>query len=258
MAPIALTIAGSDSGGGAGVQADLKTFAAHGVYGLSATTAITAQNTFTIESIHILPSEIVEQQINSVASDFDIHAVKTGMLVNSEIVKKVAACITSLHISNVIIDPIICSTSGVRLLTTDGIKTLTDVLLPTALMVTPNIKEAEVLTGRTITCPTDTREAARQILDMGPESVVITGESFSEKEIVDVFVNNQEIVELRGVRINSANTHGTGCTFSAAIAAHVTLGETPLEAAIRAKKYVENGIKTGLSIGHSKRPLNHF
>ena len=135
---------------------------------------------------------------------------------------------------------------------------MTDVLLPTALMVTPNIKEAEVLTGRTITCPTDTREAARQILDMGPESVVITGESFSEKEIVDVFVNNQEIVELRGVRINSANTHGTGCTFSAAIAAHVTLGETPLEAAIRAKKYVENGIKTGLSIGHSKRPLNHF
>ena len=133
-----------------------------------------------------------------------------------------------------------------------------DVLLPTALMVTPNIEEAEVLTGRTISSSNDTREAARQILDMGPESVVITGESFSEKEIVDVFVSNQEIVELRGVQIDSANTHGTGCTFSAAIAALIAIGKTPLEAVKSAKKYVENGIRTGLKIGHSKRPLNHF
>ena len=128
MAPIALTIAGSDSGGGAGIQADLKTFAAHGVYGLSATTAVTAQNTSAIESIHVLPSEIVEQQIDSVASDFDIHAIKIGMLVNSEIVRKVGTCITSLHLSNIIIDPVICSTNGVRLLTEDGVKTLMDVL----------------------------------------------------------------------------------------------------------------------------------
>ena len=258
MAPIALTIAGSDSGGGAGIQADLKTFAAHGVYGLSATTAVTAQNTSAIESIHVLPSEIVEQQIDSVASDFDIHAIKIGMLVNSEIVRKVGTCITSLHLSNIIIDPVICSTNGVRLLTEDGVKTLMDVLLPTALMVTPNIEEAEVLTGRTISSSNDTREAARQILDMGPESVVITGESFSEKEIVDVFVSNQEIVELRGVQIDSANTHGTGCTFSAAIAALIAIGKTPLEAVKSAKKYGENGIRTGLKIGHSKRPLNHF
>ena len=258
MAPIALTIAGSDSGGGAGIQADLKTFAAHEVYGLSTTTAVTAQNTLTIESIHVLPSKIVEQQIHSVASDFDIQAIKTGMLVNSEIVEKVGTCITSLNLSNVIIDPVICSTSGVRLLTEDGVKTLMNVLLPTALVVTPNIEEAEILTGRTITSPYDTREAGRQILDMGPESVVITGEAFSEKEIVDVFVSNQEIVELRGFQIDSANTHGTGCTFSAAIAACIALGKTPLEAAKRAKKYVENGIRTGLKIGHSKRPLNHF
>tara|TARA_Y100000588_G_scaffold393658_2_gene510528 strand:+ start:2322 stop:3098 length:777 start_codon:yes stop_codon:yes gene_type:complete len=258
MATIALTIAGSDSGGGAGIQADLKTFAAHGVYGLSAATAITAQNTFTIESIHVLPSQIVEQQIHSVASDFNIQAIKTGMLVNSEIIETIGKCITSLPLPNVIIDPVICSTSGVRLLTEDGVKTLMDVLLPNALMVTPNIKEAEVLTGRTITSLNDTHEAACQILDMGPESVVITGESFSAKEIVDVFVSNQEIVELRGFKIDSANTHGTGCTFSAAIAAFIALGKTPLEAATCAKKYVENGIKTGLKIGHSKRPLNHF
>ena len=262
---VALTIAGSDSSGGAGIQADLKTFAALGVYGTSAITAITAQSTVGITAAAALSADLVTAQIEAVAGDIEIHATKTGMLVDAAIVEAVAAAIKALDLPLVVVDPVLASTSGDRLLDADGVQMLCTELLPLAYVVTPNIPEAEVLSGRRITSPDDLKDAARRIHDMGAAAVIITGGHHLSSaghrppdEIVDLLFDGRVFSEFRVARVETPNTHGTGCTFAAAVAAHLALGDTLAAAAERAQQYVAGAIRHALAIGHGHGPLDHF
>ena len=253
-----LTIAGSDSSGGAGIQADLKTFAAFGVYGTSAITAITAQSTVGITDASVLSADLVTAQIEAVAGDIEIHATKIGMLATSAIVEAVAAAIEELDLPLVVVDPVMVSKSGARLLDDDGVRTMCTELVPRAFIVTPNLPEAEVLSGTTIASPGDAREAARRIHDIGGASVIITGGHGTGHEIVDLLFDGRAFSECRTPRIETRNTHGTGCTFASAIAACLALGMSPEEAAARAQQYVAGAIRHALAIGHGHGPLNHF
>jgi hydroxymethylpyrimidine/phosphomethylpyrimidine kinase len=256
--PTALTIAGSDSGGGAGIQADLKTFAAHGVYGTSAITAVTAQNTRGVAGVHVVPAECVEQQIEAVAADFGCDAVKTGMLATAQIVEVVAAAVESLELSNLVVDPVMVAKSGDHLLDEEAVHALRWTLLRLARVVTPNIPEAEVLAKMTITTRDDMREAARRIAMLKPAAVVIKGGHLRGPEVVDLLLENGVFTEFVSRRIEGRNTHGTGCTFAAAIVAHLAKG-TPLADAVReAKAYVAGAMSPGIPLGHSHRPLDHF
>jgi hydroxymethylpyrimidine/phosphomethylpyrimidine kinase len=265
----ALTIAGSDSSGGAGIQADLKTFAAFGVYGASAITAITAQSTTGIEAAAALEADLVTAQIEAVAGDLTIDATKIGMLANAAIVEAVAAAIAELDLPLVVVDPVLVSSSGERLLDEDGVRALCRELLPRARVVTPNIPEAEALSGRRIQSMDDAYEAARRIQDMGPASVIITGgHAFSGphpatrtshlSEVVDLLFDGDEFFELRVPRVESRHTHGTGCTYASAIAAGLALGRALPDAAARAQAYVAGAIAHAPGIGHGRGPLDHF
>jgi hydroxymethylpyrimidine/phosphomethylpyrimidine kinase len=255
--PAALTIAGSDSGGGAGIQADLKTFAALGVYGTSAITAVTAQNTRGVDAVFALPADLVTAQIEAVASDIALRATKTGMLGNAAIVEAVAAAIAELDLPLVVVDPVMVAKSGDRLLDDDGVRAIRSELLPRALVVTPNIPEAEVLAGIPIRTLNDAREAARRIHGMGP-SVVVKGGHGSGADLVDLVFHDDVFVPLHTMRIATSNTHGTGCTFASAIAAHLALGLDLPEATARAQAYVAGAISHGLAIGGGHGPLDHF
>jgi hydroxymethylpyrimidine/phosphomethylpyrimidine kinase len=254
----ALTIAGSDSGGGAGIQADLKTFAALGVYGTSAITAVTAQNTTGITAISAMSVDLVVAQIEAVAGDIQIHATKTGMLANAAIAEAVAAVIEELDLPNVVVDPVIVAKSGERLLDDEGVRTLCTELLPRALVVTPNIPEAEVLSGRRIVSAEDAREAARRIQGMGPSAVIVKGGHAAADEIVDLLFDGEHFTEFRTARVLTRHTHGTGCTFASAIAANLALGQSLADATSRAQVYVVGAIRHGLQIGKGQGPLNHF
>jgi len=252
-----LTIAGSDSGGGAGIQADLKTFAALGVYGASAITAITAQNTVGVTSVLALPADLVTAQIEAVAVDLPLRATKTGMLGNAAIVEAVVAAIDELDLPLVVVDPVMVAKSGDRLLDADGVRAICAELLPRALVVTPNIPEAEALSGITIHSMDDAREAARRIHGMGP-SVVIKGGHMPGDDLVDLLFHDGVFVPFHTPRIRTRNTHGTGCTFASAIAAHLALGHGLPEATSRAQVYVAGAIRHGLAIGKGHGPLDHF
>jgi hydroxymethylpyrimidine/phosphomethylpyrimidine kinase len=254
----ALTIAGSDSGGGAGIQADLKTFAALGVYGTSAITAVTAQNTIGVAAIFALSSDLVIAQIEAVASDIQVHATKTGMLATSAIAEAVAATIEELDLPNVVVDPVMVAKSGDRLLDDEGVRTLCTELLPHALVVTPNIPEAEILSGRRIASTDDAREAARRIHGMGPSAVIVKGGHAAGDEIVDLLFDGERFSELRTARVSTRHTHGTGCTFASAIAANLALGHSLADATAGAQAYVVGAIRHGLPIGKGHGPLNHF
>jgi hydroxymethylpyrimidine/phosphomethylpyrimidine kinase len=263
----ALTIAGSDSSGGAGIQADLKTFAAFGIYGVSAITAVTAQSTRGIEAALALAADFVTAQIEAVAGDFTIDATKIGMLANAAIVEAVAAAIAELDLPLVIVDPVLVSSSGERLLDEDGVRALCAELLPRARVVTPNIPEAEALSGGSIESMADVYEAARRIHDLGPGAVIITGGHGHEKglglraegsEVVDLLFDGHTFHELRASRVESPHTHGTGCTFASAIAAGLALGRELPEAAARAQQYVAGAIAHAPGIGHGRGPLDHF
>jgi hydroxymethylpyrimidine/phosphomethylpyrimidine kinase len=264
----ALTIAGSDSSGGAGIQADLKTFAAFGLYGASAITAVTAQSTKGIEAMVALEADFVTAQIEAVAGDFTIDATKIGMLANAAIVEAVAAAIAELDLALVVLDPVLVSSSGERLLDEDGVRALCAELLPLARVVTPNIPEAEALSGRRIESMDDAREAARRIHDMGAAAVIITGgHAFSEphdaprtphREIVDLLFDGHAFHELRVPRVASRHTHGTGCTLASAVAAGLALGRELADAAARAQQYVAGAIAHAPAIGHGRGPLDHF
>lgn len=254
----ALAIAGSDSGGGAGLQADLKTFAAHRVYGLSAVTAVTAQNSARIESIYPVPAAAVVEQIESVVSDFEVHAVKTGMLVNVSIVEAVAATIETLKLPYLVVDPVILATSGERLLSKDAIAKVKTELFKGAQVVTPNRPEAELLTGCSINSITEARDVAHRILDLGPAAVILKGGHLPGDDIVDVLFDGHDFVEFRKPRINTIHTHGSGCTFGAAVASGLALGQTLTEATQGATSYVEQAIRHASSIGHNHSPLEHF
>jgi len=254
----ALTVAGSDSGGGAGIQADLKTFAAHGVFGTSAITAITAQNTVGVTAVHVLPADLVTAQIEAVASDIHVSATKIGMLATAAIVESVAAAIAELQLPLVVVDPVMIAKSGDRLLDEDALTAIRQELLPRSLVVTPNIPEAEALSGLPIASLDDRKEAARRIRKLGPSAVVIKGGHGHGPELVDLLFDGREFHEFKTARIDTRNTHGTGCTFASAIAAHLAMGIGIVDAVGSAQAYVAGAIRHGLAIGHGHGPLDHF
>jgi hydroxymethylpyrimidine/phosphomethylpyrimidine kinase len=255
----ALTIAGSDPGGGAGIQADLKTFAAFGVYGASAITAMTVQNTLGVERVSPLEADLVAAQIEAVAGDITIHATKIGMLATAAIVEAVVATIDELELPLVVVDPVLVSTSGARLLDEDGVRAMTQELLRRARLVTPNIPEAEVLSGIRIQSMDEAREAARRIHTLGAAAVVITGgHAVWNDEVVDLLFDGVAFHEFRTPRIDSRQTHGTGCTFASAIVASLALGRALPDAAERAQRYVAGAIAHAPAIGHGRGPLDHF
>ena len=254
----ALTIAGSDSGGGAGIQADLKTFGALGVFGTSAITAITAQNTVRVTRIQEIDPDVVAAQIDAVAEDIGFDAVKTGMLVSGRIIDAVAAALQRHRAPNLVVDPVMVSKSGTRLLREDAVATLKSRLLPLAEMVTPNIPEAEVLSGRTIADVEAMRDAARRILELGPRRVVIKGGHAEGPNVVDLYYDGERFEEFKAERVVTRNTHGTGCTYSAAIAAYLAHGLPPLDAVSRAKEFLVAALQTAPDIGKGIGPINHF
>jgi hydroxymethylpyrimidine/phosphomethylpyrimidine kinase len=257
----ALTIAGSDSSGGAGIQGDLKTFAAHGVYGVCAVTAVTAQNTMGVSASAALASDLVAAQIEAVAADFGIDAVKTGMLADAAIVEAVAAAIDELELPNLVVDPVIAASGGTRLLDADGVQAMMALLFPRARVVTPNIPEAEALGGRTIGSMADLREAARRIHAMGPTAVIITGghawDRAPRADIVDLLFDGRTFAELRVQRVAGGNLHGTGCAFASSVAAHLARGVSLHDAAARAQQYVARALAARLSVARGGA-LDHF
>jgi hydroxymethylpyrimidine/phosphomethylpyrimidine kinase len=254
----ALTIAGSDSGGGAGIQADLKTFAAHRVFGTSAITAVTAQNTLGVTTWQALSADLVAAQIEAIAGDIGADAVKVGMLANAAIVEAVAAAIEDLDLPHVVVDPVMIAKGGHSLLEEDAVETMRTELLPRAQIVTPNVPEAEVLARLRITTLDDMREAGRRILALGPRVVLVKGGHLEGPESVDVACTAHETFELRGPRLAGRSTHGTGCTLSSAIAANLALGLSDSDALTRAREYLEGAIRHAPQIGHGHGPLNHF
>ena len=254
----ALTIAGSDSGGGAGVQADLKTFAAHDVYGVSAITAITAQNTVEVTAVQAVPPDVVVAQIEAVVSDIGVDAAKTGMLLNAEIVEAVAACVQALGVPRLVVDPVMVAQTGDRLLEDDAVDKLKTDLLRQAYVVTPNRPEAEILAGQAVMSTAEARDAARRIHDLGPAAVILKGGHLSGNEVVDILFDGDTFYEFAGPRVDSPTTHGTGCTFGAAVAALLARGQSLVDATQAAKTYVEGAIRHGFPIGRGQGPLNHF
>jgi len=254
----ALTIAGSDSGAGAGIQADLKTFAAHGVYGTTAITAVTAQNTRGVEGIVALSADFVTAQIEAVVGDIGVHAAKTGMLANAAIVEAVAAAVADLDIPLLVVDPVMVAKSGDRLIDDDALGAMRSELFRRAHVVTPNIPEAEVLAGITIASDDDRHEAARRIVKLGAQAVVIKGGHLRSNDIVDLLYDSHRFHEFRGPRVAGRHTHGTGCTFAAAIASQLALGRHLAEAVPLAQEYVAGGIRHGIDMGGGHGPLNHF
>lgn len=257
----ALTIAGSDSGGGAGIQADLKTFAALGVYGASALTAVTAQNTREVRAIHELPPALVAAQIDTVLDDIAVGAVKIGMLGGPQTIAAVAERLAARQVSRVVLDPVMVAKSGDALLRAEALATLRERLLPLALVLTPNLPEAAALLGRP--APRDEREmaaACAALLELGPRSVVLKGGHLDGPQSVDLFFDGQTMLRLPAARLPTRNTHGTGCTFSAALAALLARG-LPLPEAVRgAKRYISAAIAAAdrLRVGVGHGPLHHF
>jgi hydroxymethylpyrimidine/phosphomethylpyrimidine kinase len=254
----ALTIAGSDSGGGAGIQADLKTFAAHGLFGTSAITAVTAQNTLGVAAWQAMPADLVTAQIEAVASDFDLGAVKIGMLANAAIVEAVAAAIEALDLPQVVVDPVMVAKGGDRLLEEDAIDAMRRELLPRTRVLTPNVPEAEALAGMAIGSVEDMRSAARRILTFGPAVVLVKGGHLEGPDAVDVAVTPSDTFELRRPRLTTTSTHGTGCTLSSAIAANLSLGLELREALERAREYLDGALRHAPGLGRGHGPLGHF
>lgn len=255
--PVALTIAGSDSGAGAGIQADLKTFAAFGVYGVTVVTAITAQNTVGVRAVQEIEPNIIAAQLDAVAEDFAIEALKTGMLSSAAIIETVAAAVQRHRLAPLVVDPVMVAKSGDRLLREDAVEALRRLLLPLARVVTPNIPEAQVLAGRTIRNRADRVAAAGAIMELGARAVVIKGGHSDEDPIVDLLIDQTGIHEYRASRIVTTSTHGTGCTFSAAITASLARGHDLPSAVAEAREFVSRALATAPGLGHGHGPLNH-
>ena len=257
--PLALTIAGSDSGGGAGIQADIKSMEANGVFAASVITAVTAQNTKAVTAAFDLPLVIIEAQLDAVADDFAFGAVKTGMLSSSAIIELVARKVREHGFRPLVVDPVMISKSGFALLQPDAVEALRRELLPLATLVTPNVHEAERLTDTEIRTRDDAEEAARAIFDLGPQAVLIKGGHLEgEDDAVDVLFDGADVHAFRSERIDTPHTHGTGCTYASAIAAWLARGTALPEAVRRAKAYVTEAIRHGLPIGGGHGPTSHF
>lgn len=253
----ALTIAGSDSGAGAGIQADLKTFAARGVYGTSAITAITAQNTLGVRAVLELPLDLLAAQIDAVMEDIGTDAAKTGMLSSAPIIELVVEKVCQWRIDRLVVDPVMVAKGGDRLLREDAVKALRERLLPLALVLTPNLPEAEVLVGHPVRARAQMELAAREIAALGVRNVVVKG-GHAEGPPVDLLFDGTAFTEYPEERIESRNTHGTGCTFSAGIAAELAKGNSVPEAVGEAKRYTTEAIRQAPDLGGGHGPLNHF
>jgi hydroxymethylpyrimidine/phosphomethylpyrimidine kinase len=251
----ALTIAGSDSGGGAGIQADLKTFTAHGVFGTSAVTAITAQNTLGVTAWRAVPADLVTAQIEAVAGDIGVDGVKTGMLATAAIVEAVAAAIESLELPRAVVDPVMFAKGGARLLDDDAVGALRAELIPRAYVVTPNAAEAATLAGMPVRTLDQAREAAKRIAALGPAAVIVKGGHLESADAIDIFYDGRHLIDLRAERIDTRHTHGTGCTFSSAIAANLALGFPLADAVARAKQYLTEAIRRAPGLGKGHGPL---
>ena len=255
----ALTIAGSDSGGGAGIQADLKTFQELEVFGMSALTAVTAQNTLGVHAVYPMSAEAVVKQIEAIGRDMGADAVKTGMLFNAEIIEAVAAQLTIYGWENVVVDPVMIAKGGASLLQMEAISAMKKYLLPRSKVITPNIPEAEVLTGMVIQSSEDKKEASRKLHGFGVKNVVIKGghdENVSES--TDLLFDGKEFYTFTSKRIETKNTHGTGCTFSAVITAELAKGASVYEAVCIAKDFIQAAIEDQLEIGQGHGPTNHW
>ena len=255
--PCVLTIAGSDSGGGAGIQADIRTLSAFGVHPLTALAALTAQNTLGVAAIQRLPDEFVLTQIRTVLSDMPVRAAKTGMLAEPSLVLAVAGAIRELEIPNLVVDPVMISKSGVSLLSSRAVKLMREELIPLARVVTPNLPEAEALLGRALRNSREIEEAAREIHSWGPVSVVLKG-GHRRGEPADLYYDSSGFVIFQGERIRTVSDHGTGCTFSSAIAAMLARGAEPRVAVGEAKSYVSEALRRSPQLGSGHGPLDHF
>jgi hydroxymethylpyrimidine/phosphomethylpyrimidine kinase len=255
--PKALTIAGSDSGGGAGIQADLKTFTAFRVFGMSVITAVTAQNSLGVQGVENVSPEFVARQLRSVLSDFGADAAKCGMLSTAPIIEAVAATLAEHPVPKLVVDPVMVAKSGDPLLRVDARDALIKLILPLALLVTPNLPEAEVLAGMQVSSRADMEEAARRIADLGPRYVLVKG-GHLKGDALDVLWNGREITRFSAPRIESGNTHGTGCTYSAAITAGLARGHALGDSIRDGKAYVTRAIRDGFPAGHGVGQLRHF
>lgn len=253
-----LTIAGSDSGGGAGIQADIKSMSANGVFAMSVITAVTAQNTEEVTDVFELPTSIVATQIDAVFDDFDVAAVKTGMLSSAAIVETVARMLKPQNVTNLVVDPVMISKSGHLLLKPDAINAIKGQLFPLALLVTPNIHEAQQLSGIEIKTLADARRAAKIIHGFGCKHVLIKGGHLPTDRATDLLYDGRFFNVFKGEFIDTPHTHGTGCTFASAIAAHLARGKSVNDAVQTAKTYLTEAIRHGLAIGHGTGPTNHF
>lgn len=257
--PCALTIAGSDSGGGAGIQADLKTFGALGVHGMSAITSVTAQNTVEVGEVFDLPPRIVRRQIDLVADDIGVDAAKTGMLSSVEIIQTVAGAVRRHEIHLLVVDPVMISTTGARLIEESAVRALVNDLFPEALLVTPNLQEAEILVGFRVRSEEEIERAAAAILRMGPRAVLIKGgHRQNQEEAVDFYADATQTEWLVARRVPTTNTHGSGCTLAAAVTAELARGLPLLPACREAKRYVTRALEHALELGHGPGPLGHF
>jgi hydroxymethylpyrimidine/phosphomethylpyrimidine kinase len=254
---VALTIAGSDSGGGAGIQADLRTFAAHGVHGTSALSAVTAQNSVAVTAWVALEARMVVAQVEAVATDMPVAATKTGMLANAEIVAAVAEAAGRLALGPLVVDPVMVAKSGDRLLDARAERAYVERLFPRAALVTPNVFEAEVLLGRPIRDADAMRDAARALRGLGARAVLVKGGALPG-ESLDVFFDGERFEDLRGPRIDTPNTHGTGCTLSAAICARLALGAPLIEAVRGAKDYLTEGLRRSYAVGRGRGLVDHL
>ncbi len=253
-----LTIAGSDSGGGAGIQADIKSMSANGVFAMSVVTAVTAQNTEEVTDVFELPTSIVAAQIDAVFDDFDVAAVKTGMLSSAAIVEIVARMLKPQNVTNLVVDPVMISKSGHLLLKPDAINAIKGQLFPLALLVTPNIHEAQQLSGIEIKTLADARRAAKIIHGFGCKHVLIKGGHLPTDRATDLLYDGRFFNVFKGEFIDTLHTHGTGCTFASAIAAHLAQGKSVNDAVQAAKTYLTEAIRHSLAIGHGTGPTNHF
>ncbi len=253
-----LTIAGSDSGGGAGIQADIKAISANGGYAMSAITSVTAQNTVAVTDAFDLPIQLIEAQLDAVFSDFNIASVKTGMLSSSGIVETVAQKLRQYTPQTLVVDPVMISKSKFTLLKAEAINSLRLSLIPLATVITPNIYEAELLAEQEIRTTDDAKSAAKTIAKLGCNAVLVKGGHLDDEKAIDVLYADSDWSYFEAERIATENTHGTGCTYSAAIATHLALGKELIEAIQASKTYITNAIKHALEIGKGQGPTNHF
>ena len=253
-----LTIAGSDSGGGAGIQADLKAMSANGVYAMSVITAITAQNTEEVTDVFELPPSIVAAQIDAIFDDFEVAAVKTGMLSSADIIRTVVTLLKPQQVKNLVVDPVMVAKGGQSLLKPDAIDFLKKELFPLALLVTPNVHEAQQLSGIQITSLADARRAAKIIHQFGCANVLIKGGHLPVDRATDLLYDGRFFHIFKGEFIDTPHTHGTGCTFASAIAAHLARGKSLSDAVQTSKTYLTQAIKHSLALGHGQGPTNHF